>query len=112
MLHGSSAFPGAKDPSGQLCKIFSTIFGAPTEETWPDIANYPLYESEKDKWIYYERRDIKTVFRILAEDVNAEDLCMKCLNLQPESRISAKHAMKHNYFQCLPPQLFRLPESK
>lgn len=90
----------------------SIVFGQPTEESWPDIANYPLYESEKDKWIYFERRDIKMVFKKLAEDVNAEDLCLKCLSLQPESRISAKDAMKHNYFKCLPSQLFNLPESK
>lgn len=58
MLHGSSPFNGAKDASSQLCKIFS-VFGAP-EETWPNISNFPYYEPEK--WIYYERRDIKTGF--------------------------------------------------
>lgn len=109
MLHGSSAF-GAKDPSGQLCKIFS-VFGAPNEETWPNITSYPFYESEKERWIFFERRDIKTVFRVLAEHVNAEDLVLKCLNLQPESRISARDAMRHSYFKCFPPQLFRLPEN-
>ena len=100
---------GAKDPQGQLCKIFS-VFGAPTEESWPNISSYAFYEPEK--YIYFERRDIKTVFKVLEEDANAEDLALKCLSLRPDFRISAKNAMNHSYFKCLPPEILKLPESK
>lgn len=109
MLNGNSAFPGAKDPRGQLTTIFA-VFGCPTEETWPGISNYPYYEPER--FMFYERRDLKTVFRELSEDADAEDLALKCLSLRPEFRISARDSMKHPYFRSLPPQVFRLPESE
>lgn len=109
MLNGNSAFPGAKEPRGQLATIFA-VFGCPTEETWPGISNFPLYEPER--FMFYERRDLKTVFRELADDPDAEDLALKCLSLRPEFRISARDAMKHPYFRCLPPPIFRLPESE
>ena len=41
MLTGQIIFPGSSDID-QLCKIFD-VFGTPSEEDWPEVADLPNY---------------------------------------------------------------------
>ena len=71
----------------------SRVLGTPDEQNWPDVTSFPDYKASFPKWI----RDPS---RTLAEglDSNGQDLLERMLVYDPASRISAKQAIQHPYF--------------
>jgi cyclin-dependent kinase 2 len=87
-------FQGESDID-QLMKIFK-VLGTPDEEVWPDIVNHPYY---KDSFPKYPPVKIEELLSNL--DPEGINLLGKMLAYDPNQRITAKEALKHNYFKNL-----------
>ncbi|KAH6948128.1 hypothetical protein HPB50_023066 [Hyalomma asiaticum] len=85
LFHGDSEID-------QLFRIFRTL-GTPTEQTWPDVAQLPDYKSTFPNW----KENILPTLLPNMEN-KAIDLLNKMLIYNPAKRISAKAALKHQYF--------------
>ncbi|XP_065566929.1 cyclin-dependent kinase 14-like isoform X2 [Artemia franciscana] len=107
ILTGHPAFPGAKDAYDQLDKIFQ-VLGTPTEATWPGVSQLPSYKPAK--LAFHRAHRLGRAFPRLYDISNAESLAIKLLQLRPEARPSARDAMRHEFFSCLPAELFSLPD--
>ncbi|KAK3582637.1 hypothetical protein CHS0354_001682 [Potamilus streckersoni] len=107
MLSGIATFPGMKDASDQLDQIFR-VLGTPTEETWEGVSKYPNYNYKK--FGLYTQQHLSSLIPKLAFIPHAEDLANQLLQMPPNKRISARAAMKHDYFMDLPPKIHELPD--
>ena len=92
MFTGKPLFPG-KTNEDQLLRIFK-LLGTPSEVSWPKIVelseykkNFPLYPT------------IPFPTKLPMMEPLALDLLSKMLMYQPLLRISAKDALKHDYFK-------------
>lgn len=108
MLSGMATFPGMKDAYDQLDQIFR-ILGTPTEHTWSGVSKLPQYDNRK--FVTYPRQSMSSVIPKLAYLPHAEDLVSEFLQMDPRKRISAKDAMRHEYFCDLPPKIHELPDA-
>ncbi|KAK1562794.1 hypothetical protein Q3G72_017202 [Acer saccharum] len=92
MLNQKPLF-SAKDETQQLHQIFS-LFGAPTETTWPGVTSMPGYKK------HY--LDLHSENNLRAAVPNLEsagiDLLLRMLCMDPDKRITAENAQKHEYF--------------
>lgn len=70
------------------------LLGTPGEETWPGVTSYPDYKSTFPKW---QRDYSKTLCTNL--DEHGLDLLELMLAYDPATRISAKQACNHPYFE-------------
>eukprot|EP00048_Salpingoeca_helianthica_P016186 m.230901 g.230901 ORF g.230901 m.230901 type:complete len:294 (+) comp18187_c0_seq1:104-985(+) len=86
---GAPLFPGV-DETDQLNLIFA-VFGAPTEETWPNVSLFPEYKGP------YAQVPA-TGLPALALPPAGLDLIRSMLQCVPDRRISAAAAMGHAYF--------------
>ncbi|PIA46891.1 hypothetical protein AQUCO_01500436v1 [Aquilegia coerulea] len=68
--------------------------GTPTEETWPGVAELPLYNSD---FCRYPPEDLETMVSDL--EPAGVDLLRRMLTLDPSQRITAQEALGHAYFQ-------------
>lgn len=107
MITGAAAFPGVKDTTDQLDKIWR-ILGTPTEETWEGVSRYKNYKLYK--FIMYPGLPLKQAFPKLSEIPQADEIANRFLQLQPQNRISAVDAMRHSYFADMPPKVYDLPD--
>uniref|UniRef100_A0A7S1KV17 Cyclin-dependent kinase 8 n=1 Tax=Percolomonas cosmopolitus TaxID=63605 RepID=A0A7S1KV17_9EUKA len=82
----------------QLEKIFS-IMGTPTLEDWSTMKDCPHYDKLRD-WRKYDYR-LPEVTRI-PDNSRAFDLLRRLLIYDPDKRITAEEALKHDYFTELP----------
>ena len=108
MICGSRLF----QPKGVLSQhhlIFSAL-GTPTEESWPGVTSLPKFYGKK----YPVNRAIglEKVAPKLKTNDDVLDICKGLVQLHPDSRLKASDAMKHEFFSCLPAQLFELPAEK
>jgi len=93
-----------KNELTQLEKIFS-VLGNPTEERWPKYTELP--DAAKFKWKLV-RPCLRSMFPTSAFagdaclSANGVDLLERMLCLNPDKRISAGEALKHEYFQERP----------
>ncbi|KAK2003438.1 Pkinase-domain-containing protein [Colletotrichum falcatum] len=90
-------FPGDSEID-EIFKIFRTL-GTPTEDVWPGVTSYPDFKSSFPKWIRDESLP-------LCSNLDAEglELLEMMLVYDPASRISAKGACNHPYFETYPDQ--------
>ncbi|CAM1305664.1 CDK14 (predicted) [Pycnogonum litorale] len=107
MITGVATFPGVKDTSDQLDKIWR-ILGTPTEETWEGVSRLPHYKL--DKFRFYKSQRLGSVFQKLGNLSEAEDIAVHFLQVQPGQRISAAEALVHDYFCDLPVTIHNLPD--
>jgi len=96
LLAKRAVFPGRNEIE-QLELIYK-ICGTPTEESWPDIVNLPLYKTFKPQSVY--RRVLREQFKTFTPE--ALDLIEKLLTLDPKKRISASEALDSEYFWTAP----------
>ncbi|KAL4217160.1 Cyclin-dependent kinase 14 [Mactra antiquata] len=107
MLSGMATFPGMKDAYDQLDQIFR-ILGTPTEHTWNGVSKFPQYDDRR--FVSYNKQCLSTIVPKLAYLPHAEELASEFLQMDPKLRITAKAAMKHEYFSDLPPKIHELPD--
>ncbi|EAN33966.1 Cell division control protein 2-like protein [Theileria parva strain Muguga] len=99
MINGVPLFPGISEQD-QLKRIFK-ILGTPSVDSWPQVVNLPAYNPD---FSYYEKQSWSSIVPKLNE--SGIDLISRMLQLDPVQRISAKEALKHDYFKDLhrPPE--------
>ncbi|GIX81214.1 cyclin-dependent kinase 14 [Caerostris extrusa] len=107
MITGKAAFQGMKDTMDQLDKIFRVI-GTPTDDTWDGVSQFPNYKPQK--FGHYQSQPLSAAFPRITEICQGENLAYSFLQLQPRLRISASEALRHTYFDELPPKIYDLPE--
>ncbi|TDH65940.1 hypothetical protein CCR75_006534 [Bremia lactucae] len=76
----------------QLYRIFQT-FGTPNETTWPGVTKLRDYAPTFPKW---RKKNLEDLFPQL--DSYGLDLMESMLRYDPSTRISAKEALRHPYF--------------
>jgi cyclin-dependent kinase len=94
MVNGRPLFPGSSE-SDQLVKIFKAL-GTPTPKSWPQMVDLPEY---KANFPQYPAQSFKKIVRKL--DPIGLDLLTRMLQYDPNKRLSAEQAMKHQYFADL-----------
>ncbi|ETI43935.1 CMGC/CDK/CDC2 protein kinase [Phytophthora nicotianae CJ01A1] len=91
MVTKKPLFPGDSEID-QLYRIFRT-FGTPNEATWPGVTKLRDYASTFPKW---RKKDMRELFPQL--DESGLNLLESMLQYDPATRISAKEALRHPYF--------------
>lgn len=84
-------FPGDSEID-QIFRIFR-VLGTPNEDIWPGVSNLPDYKPTFPQW---SAQDLHNAIPNL--DSYGIDLLQQTLVYDPAERISAKRAMKHEYF--------------
>ncbi|CAG2112477.1 unnamed protein product, partial [Medioppia subpectinata] len=107
MICGGPAFPGVRDPLDQLDKIWR-ILGTPSYDYWETFDLLPNY---KKGLVSYRTQSLSEAFPKLSSVDFGQQLAEMCLKLKPKQRISALDALKHEYFNDLPQQVFHLNDS-
>jgi len=95
MSSGHSLFPGNTD-ADQLQKIFK-VLGTPCEANWCAVTELPEWNPNFPQ---YEAQPWKNVASELCD--TGHDLLAKMLEYDPNSRVSGKVAMTHEYFKDMP----------
>lgn len=92
MVNGRPLFPGTSD-SDQLMRIFKTL-GTPDQESWPGIVQLPEWKPD------FPPNEPKNLAEIVPSlDDDGVDLLRSMLQFDPTKRVSARDALKHDYFQ-------------
>lgn len=95
MFLGRPLFQGDSEID-QLYAIFE-VLGTPTGDMWPEMVEFPEYKDSFTKW---PKQDLAHV--IPAADPQAIDLMEKMFIYNPATRMSARAALDHAYFDDLP----------
>ncbi|KAJ1621026.1 protein serine/threonine kinase [Pavlovales sp. CCMP2436] len=95
---GRPLFPGSSEED-QLVRIFR-LLGTPSEENWPSMSELPDYKTD---YPHYEPQPLSKICPRL--DAVGLELLGHMLRYEPGSRISAKQAMAHPFFDDLEPNL-------
>ncbi|KAG7395709.1 Cell division protein kinase 1 [Phytophthora boehmeriae] len=91
MVTKKPLFPGDSEID-QLYRIFRTM-GTPSEASWPGVTKLRDYAPTFPKW---KKKDMKELFPQL--DADGLSLLELMLRYDPATRISAKEALRHPYF--------------
>jgi cyclin-dependent kinase len=94
MVTGKPLFMG-KSESDQLKKIFK-IRGTPTDNYASSLRDLPQWGVNENVFEVNPEENIKNFVQNL--DAEGIDLLLKCIQLEPEKRISAEEALKHPFF--------------
>lgn len=105
MMTGSAAFPGVKDSSDQLDKIWK-VLGTPFGRDRDYFQLLPQYKT--DCIIPQPPQSLTRVFPPLKDIPTGEDFALKFLQLNPRKRISAETALKDPFFSVIPQQVHDL----
>ncbi|EGZ19704.1 hypothetical protein PHYSODRAFT_298151 [Phytophthora sojae] len=103
-VEGSNA-PFQKD---QLDKIFK-VLGMPTPQTWEGLENLPEYSHVVQmgrERKYPTQSELKNAVKVGPGRAGAAllDLLSRLLEYDPETRITAKEALEHEYFKEIEPE--------
>ncbi|XP_028307998.1 cyclin-dependent kinase 20-like isoform X2 [Gouania willdenowi] len=96
LLNSSPLFPGENDIE-QLCCVLR-VLGTPTEENWPDVTELPDY----NKISFKENPAIPLEEIVPDSSPQAVDLLYKFLVYPSNQRCSARQALLHPFFFCVP----------
>ena len=88
-------FPGDSEID-ELYKIFQ-ILGTPNEKIWPEVTQLPSYKPTFPQW---RAQNLESVLN--CHDPLLVDLISQMLRYDPASRITARDALDHPYFNDLP----------
>jgi len=91
VLQGAPLFPGDSEID-QIFKIFK-LLGTPNEESWPGVSQLPDYKPTFPQWA---AEDLARHVSCL--DAAGLDLLHRTLTYDTATRISAKRALVHPYF--------------
>lgn len=91
MFTGRPLFAGSSNDD-QLQRIFK-IMGTPTPRTWPNIQALPNYKADFPE---YPPQDMRAIVPQI--DPVGLDLLLALLQLVPDNRVSASHALQHPWF--------------
>lgn len=92
MITRRPMFPGDSEID-QLFRIFRTL-GTPNEEVWPGVTSLPDFKSTFPKWA---SQDLSALVPALSQ--MGCQVLMQMMFYEPSKRISAKAALKHQYFE-------------
>jgi len=100
MSSGRPLFPGTSDQD-QLLRIFK-ILGTPNEVEWPTVVELPEFKAE-----WGQNPQPRLSLDVLCPKLDASGLALitEMLQYDPAKRITAKNALKHPYFDDLPPEI-------
>jgi len=94
MVTKTPLFPGDSEID-QIFRIFRTL-GTPTEEIWEGVSQLAEFQSS------FPRHPPQPLYKIFPNmETHGLDLLSKMLNYEPSSRISAREALQHPYFNDL-----------
>ncbi|XP_015913068.1 cyclin-dependent kinase 2 [Parasteatoda tepidariorum] len=92
MLTKRPLFPGDSEID-QLFRVFRTL-GTPDEDSWPGCSELPDYKTTFPRWA---PQDVGTILPMLS--LEGQDLLLKMLTYEPESRLPAKRALAHPFLR-------------
>jgi cell division cycle 2-like protein len=102
LLTKKALFEGAQNEIEQITKIFELV-GSPTLENWPSHMDLPYMQ--KFSWKYFPPGKLREQFCRAAHlsmgtflTQKGFDLLSRLLSLDPSSRITAKEALEHPWF--------------
>ncbi|CAK7270320.1 Cyclin-dependent kinase catalytic subunit [Sporothrix epigloea] len=87
-------FPGDSEID-EIFKIFR-LLGTPTEEVWPGVTTYPDFKASFPRWVQDTEKPLCPNL-----DAAGQNLLELMLVYDPASRLSAKQACNHPYFDDL-----------
>ncbi|ERS96215.1 cyclin-dependent kinase [Sporothrix schenckii 1099-18] len=87
-------FPGDSEID-EIFKIFR-LLGTPTEDVWPGVTTYPDFKASFPRWVQDTETPICPTL-----DPMGQELLELMLVYDPASRLSAKQACNHPYFDDL-----------
>ena len=93
----------------QVVQIFFTL-GTPSEKSWPGVTSLPKFYPKK--YSIYRGIGLGAVAPKLKSNDEVLDICKRLVQIDPDMRLKADEALKHNIFSCLPGELFELPGEK
>ena len=76
------------------------LLGTPDEVIWPGVTKLPDFKSQFPRW---EPQSLDTILPASIGDLG-KDIFRKLLTYDPDKRISAKEALKHQYFDNAKPK--------
>mmetsp|Transcript_22801 Transcript_22801/g.64755 ORF Transcript_22801/g.64755 Transcript_22801/m.64755 type:complete len:195 (+) Transcript_22801:1-585(+) len=82
----------------ELFRIFRSL-GTPNNRMWPGVESLPAYQSVFPQWKVED--DALFVREVPMLDAVGRNLLIELLKFDPASRISARNALRHEYFQEL-----------
>lgn len=91
LVLGRALFPGDSEID-ELFRIFR-VLGTPNEAAWPGVTELPDFKPIFPNW---QAQNLRGIFPTLGEE--GVDLMDQLLAYYPVHRISAKRALKHQYF--------------
>ncbi|KAF7284515.1 cyclin-dependent kinase 20-like [Rhynchophorus ferrugineus] len=105
MVNRVPLFPGETDIE-QLAIVLSTL-GTPTDESWPDLKKLPDY----NKIAFISSPGKRWSIMLPSADRPTLDLLKKLLLYDGNQRLSAKQALRHNFFskEPEPAELVNMP---
>ena len=106
MVIGKPLFMG-KSESDQLKKIFK-IRGTPSDSYASSLRELPQWGINDNVFDVNNEDNIKNYVSNL--DAEGIDLLLKCIQLEPEKRISAEEALKHPFFDDIIPLMKKIYE--
>lgn len=91
MLKNKALWPGDSEID-ELYRIFRML-GTPTDTTWPGVSDLPDYSASFPNW---PKQNLKKYVPTATK--TALNLMEHMLKYEPAARITAKHALQHEYF--------------